>query len=88
VLPADCRWTDLDSPVTRGWWALELAGERLALLQPFDGRVSIVFYLSAQPWAQKQGSAGTMGQAKRFTERWLAPRLRQEIPTRHAVDAR
>src|SRR5436853_109501 len=26
MLPADCRWIDLDSPITRGWWALERAG--------------------------------------------------------------
>src|SRR5688572_16904719 len=84
VLTQEYRWIDIDGPVTQGWWALERAGERLALLQPFRGRVAIVFYLGAQPWAQKHGSAGTMAQAKRFAERWIAPRLRQEIPTAQA----
>jgi len=83
-----CRWIDLDSPVTRGWWALDRNGERLALLQPFAGRVSIVFYLGAQPWSQKRGEAGTIVQAKRFAERWLASRLRREFPASTAADAR
>lgn len=32
-------WVDIDSPVTNGWWAVERDGERLALLQPFQGRI-------------------------------------------------
>lgn len=37
-------WVDIDSPVTRGRWAVEGNGERLALLQPFQGRIATVFY--------------------------------------------
>jgi hypothetical protein len=72
---SEFRWVDLDPPVSRGWWALKRAGERLALLQSFNGRVSIVLYLGAQPWSQKQGEAGTIAQAKRFAERWLAAHM-------------
>jgi len=37
-------WVDIDSPVTRGWWAVERDGERLALLQPFKGRIAMLSY--------------------------------------------
>ncbi len=37
-------WVDIDGPVTRGRWAVERNGERLALLQPFQGRIATVFY--------------------------------------------
>lgn len=34
-------WVGIDSPVTKGRWALERAGERLALLQSFQGRIAL-----------------------------------------------
>ncbi|NYE30035.1 hypothetical protein HDE78_003003 [Rhodanobacter sp. K2T2] len=37
-------WLDIDRPVTRGRRAVERNGERLALLQPFQGRIATVFY--------------------------------------------
>lgn len=37
-------WVDIDSPVTRGWWAVERDGERLVLLQPFQRRIATVSY--------------------------------------------
>ena len=37
-------WVDINSPVTRGRWAVERNGERLSPLQPFQGRIATVFY--------------------------------------------
>ena len=72
----DLTWHDLNGHYTPDWWALHAGTERLALVQPFDGRASIVFYIGNQPWKQKQVTAGSVRQGKRFAERWLASRLR------------
>lgn len=68
-------WQSLDGPYTRGWWALQAGTERLALVQPFDDRALVIFYLGNQPWNQRRESAASIQQGRRFAERWLAPRL-------------
>lgn len=75
MLPPDCFWHDVDGPITAGWWAMERGGERLALLQPFQGHISVRFYLSEHPWHYKDVTVPRIGQAKRFAERWLLSRL-------------
>jgi hypothetical protein len=68
------EWRSLDTPSSRDWWALEERGERLALLQPFEGRISIRFYTGIEPWKTKDVSAATMDQAKRYAWRWVQAR--------------
>lgn len=68
------EWRSIDSPSTPGWGALEHEGERLALVQPFAGRAAIVLYNGPQPWKQRQESAASIGQGKRFAERWSRAR--------------
>lgn len=74
-MPPNLIWHDLNGPYTRDWWALHAGSERLALVQPFNGRASLIFYIGIQPWKQKQVSAGSVRQARRFAERWLRSRL-------------
>lgn len=57
-----------------GWQSLEHEGERLALVQPYDRRASIVLYCGPQPWKQKRVEAASVRQALRFAERWVRAR--------------
>jgi hypothetical protein len=74
-MASELTWHDLNGHYTPNWWALHAGAERLALVQPWEGRASIVFYIGNQPWRQKRVDAASIRQARRFSERWVRPRL-------------
>ena len=73
------EWKPVPGAYTDGWQALEHDGERLALVQPWEGRASIVLYNGPHPWKQKRVEAASVRQALRFAERWVRARL--PLPT-------
>jgi hypothetical protein len=80
-------WRSLEGPCTRDWWAYERGGERLALVQPFDGGASVRFYLGDHPWEQREVRAASVRQGKRFAARWLASRIGRTTGTPEASNS-
>lgn len=67
--PADWKWIAVPGPCTDGWMALENEGERLALVQPYQGRAVVVLYNGPHPWKQINADAATVKLGRRYAER-------------------
>jgi len=79
------------APPPSGWfqmgdgWVLWWSGRQIAHVVPAkDGGVRV--HLDARKmWETKDEWAASIGQAKRYAERWCAARLYPELPLREAV---
>jgi len=74
----------------RGWvqhgdhWGLWWGNRQIASVQP--GSLGVRVVLSCRKlWQNKEVRAASVGQGKRYPERWCAARVLEEVPLKEAV---
>jgi len=79
------------APILSGWvqtgerWALWFNGRETACVEP-DGRPGLRLWVKGQKmWQVKHARVVSVGQGRRFAERWCAARLYPGLPLREAV---
>lgn len=79
------------APIPSGWvltgerWALCYNGRETASVAP-DGRPGLRLWLRGQKmWQVREARVVSVGQGKRFAERWCAARLYPDLPLHEAV---
>jgi len=90
MLPALYSLSFMAAPTPEGWvqhgdrWGLWWGNRELAHVQP-DARGVRVVLACRKLWQNKEVRAASVGQGKRYAERWCAARVLEGVPLKMAV---
>lgn len=79
-MPLDLAWLGLDSQYTPGGGPYMRVAIAWRWCSHSTGGPLVIFYLGNQPWKQRQVTAGSIGQGKRFAERRVRARVQKKAP--------
>jgi hypothetical protein len=86
-----CDYTEfMIAPRPRGWvqhgehWGLWWGNRQIASVQPCAEGI-LVTLACRKLWQDKQVRAASIGQGKRYAERWCAARVLEGVPIKEAV---